>query len=491
MSPGLDRPPGTPGDYRNRAVKSSGWVSISVGVSKILDVVQTVALAKILTPEDFGQAAIAILIVAGAEVFSETGIEAVLVQKKNLDRKTLDTAWVLLLVRGLVTCALLLAVAKTVAGFFQNQASAAMIRVASAGLLVSGFTNVGLILLRRELDFKRDTIAQVFAAVSSAVFTILFALLLRNAWAIIAGFLIRRLFLVIVSYIVHPHRPRMQFCKQSMVQALNFGKYVFGTRVAMFLINKSDQAFIARLLGSSALGYYSLAYSISNFPANFAAQMVIPLNLSLYSRLQDDFHALRAAYLKITQLLTLLLFPAICLILILSKEIVLVVFGPKWLPMMPALRILSIYALVSVLGHAGGSILVAIGKPKLETLLVLLRLSVMAILLVPLTMHFGIAGTAAAVLAALAFAFIPSLIIYCRLIGISPKLWVLSLKAPAAGCIFMATVLICCKHLLNTIGWVSLLANLSIALFAYISVVLVLDKNLRKDLHSLTLDLMR
>jgi len=127
LSPGLDRLAGTPGDYRNRAVKSSGWVSISVGVSKILDVVQTVALATILTPEDFGQAAIAILVVAGAEVFSETGIEAVLVQKSDLDRKTLDTAWVLLLVRGLVACALILAIANTVAGFFQNQASAAMI----------------------------------------------------------------------------------------------------------------------------------------------------------------------------------------------------------------------------------------------------------------------------------------------------------------------------------------------------------------------------
>jgi len=96
-----------------------------------------------------------------------------------------------------------------------------------------------------------------------------------------------------------------------MFQALNFGKYVFGTRVALFLISKGDQALIAKLLGSAALGYYSLAYSISNFPANFAAQMVIPLNLPLYSRLQDDLHTLRATYLKITQLLTLLLLPAI------------------------------------------------------------------------------------------------------------------------------------------------------------------------------------
>jgi len=79
---------------------------------------------------------------------------------------------------------------------------------------VSGFTNVGLILLRRELDFKRDTIAQIFAAVSSAVFTILFALLLRNAWAIIIGFLIRRLFLVIVSYIVTLTAPACSFANK-------------------------------------------------------------------------------------------------------------------------------------------------------------------------------------------------------------------------------------------------------------------------------------
>jgi len=79
-----------------------------------------------------------------------------------------------------------------------------------------------------------------------------------------------------------------------------------------------------------------------------------------------------------------------------AGDFIKVVYGSKWLPAVAALQVLCFYGLNrSLLGTTEQLYLVA-GKPKVRTKLNLLQLVLMLALMYPLTMRYGISGTAIA-----------------------------------------------------------------------------------------------
>jgi O-antigen/teichoic acid export membrane protein len=141
----------------------------------------------------------------------------------------------------------------------------------------------------------------------------------------------------------------------------------------------------------------------------------------VYAKLQDELVRLREAYLRIIQLIAFLSFPLAVLIFSLSPDFTRIFLGKKWMPMVPAMKVLALAGLFRALGATGGPVFYGLGKPKLETQINALRLVVMASLLYPLSIKWGIVGTAAAVLCSIALATVGLFAISQRLTGCRPS----------------------------------------------------------------------
>ncbi len=483
----LSEPPEARKSLKGRAVRSGAWIFSSMGLVKLFNIIQTVILMRILLPEDFGRAAIALIIVHAAQVFSETGGESLLVQNKKVDRNILDTTWTIFIVRGFFIFALLFLISPIIADFFENRVTSSMIRVAATIFLVGGFNNVGTILLKRELYFRKLVLAQIVVTVLETFVVIMLAVILRSAWAIIGGHLMRGIFALIISYIIHPYRPSLYWGKNIAKRLFHFGKYILGSGVVSFFIDKGGDALVGKLLGSSQVGFYTLSYSISNLPATYLKNSLFRLTFPLYSRLQDKVLALREAYFKTFRIVRLLAFPAATILFVLAKEIIMTVFGEKWLPMLPALKILCIYGLLRSLLASGGSILVALGKPRIETAISAFQLAVMGILIYPLTSHYGILGTAIATLAGLGIVFFPGMVIRCHSIGLPFRRWLATLLVPVLASFAMALSIFALRVPLSEPGWFPLAAMAATGIISYSIVVLVLERNIVKEIYDILL----
>jgi O-antigen/teichoic acid export membrane protein len=183
-------------------------------------------------------------------------------------------------------------------------------------------------------------------------------------------------------------------------ELFGFGKWVLGSSILMFLIIQGDDIFVGKLLGVTALGFYQLAYRISNMPATEITHIISRVTFPVYSKLQDDIPKLREAYLKVLQFTAFLSFPIAGLIFVLAPDFTKIFLGEKWMPMVPAMQVLVFWGLIRSIGATTGPIIYAAGKPKILTRYQLFQLITLIILIYPLTVSWGILGTSLTVLLA-------------------------------------------------------------------------------------------
>lgn len=393
-------PPAGGGDQRllALAVRSLGWTFLARAASESARLLRFVVLARLLAPLDFGLMAIGMFALGCIETFTETGFNAALVQKQGDVRPYLDTAFTVQAVRGLLLGALLAAASPWVAAFFHVTGAAPVIAALGAIIFLKGLANPATVLLTRELDFRKVFFWNLSEVLVTLVAAIVLAIQLGSVWALVFSVLAGQAAKTAVSYYVHPYRPRFRFDRGKAGRLAAFGKWVFGTNVLVFFSLQGDNAFVARFLGAAALGYYNMAFRLAELPRTLLTEIVAQPAYALFSRLQADTEALRRAYFRAFRVLFVLALLMGTGIYVSAPLIVLLALGQKWLPIVPALRVLVIAACIRSLVAFGGWLFYSSGRPQLTFALNLSRLVGMLAVIYPLARAYGITGVAWSVL---------------------------------------------------------------------------------------------
>jgi O-antigen/teichoic acid export membrane protein len=392
------------GSLTGRAFAGSFWLFALRGAYEVFYLIRIVIIARILAPRDFGLLGIALLVVGTVETFSTTGFHDALIQRKETSKAELDIAWSLMIIRGAVLFLILYFSAPLAAGFFREPNSVLIIRVIAFTSLLQGFNNVGIVLFRKELEFYKQFLYQFVGVVADFVVSVSLAFILRNVWALVFGLVVGQLARCAMSYVLCSYRPSFRLQRKRARELFHFGKWVLGSTILLFLILQGDGFFVGKFLGVTLLGLYQMANRISNTPATELTHIISQVAFPVYAKLQDESVRLREAYLRIIQLIAFLSFPLAAFIFSLSPDFTKIFLGEKWMPMVPAMKVLAVAGLFRALGATGGPVFYGLGKPKLDTQINALRLVVMATLLYPLSIRWGIVGTAAAVLCSVVLA---------------------------------------------------------------------------------------
>lgn len=380
-----------------RSIKGSGWVfSLNIG-QQLLSLVTLVVLARILFPSDFGLVGIATLTIAMLNVFTETGFGMALIQKREDIRSFLNSAWTLSLVRGVIIFIFLILIAPLVAFFFNAPAVTPILQVLAFTVVLQGLTNIGVIAFQKELEFDKQFIFQFTGSLAVFVSTISAAFILRSVWALVIGALVGSAVTLLMSYVLHPYRPRLDFDRSRIGELWGFGKWVFASTIIIYFLMNGDNLFVGRFFGVASLGFYQIAYTISNLPATQITHVVSNVAFPAYSKLQHDLKALRSAYLRGLQLTAALSIPLGVGIFVLAPEFVTVFLGQRWMPMVLPLQILCLFGVLRSILAASGPVFYSLGRPDIEAKVPALQLLVMILLIYPLAMKWDLAGVAATV----------------------------------------------------------------------------------------------
>jgi len=469
----------TPGGTLSQRVVKGGFLVFFLRiVNQGFSLIRLIILARILSPNDFGLMGIALLTMSILETFTQTGFQAALIQKKEDIKSYLDSAWTVLILRGFVLFVILYFIAPYAAVFFNTPEAKPIIRVIGFSILFQAFTNIGITYFKKELEFNKEFIYQFTGTLADFVVAVSAVLILKNVWALVFGLLAGNITRCFVSYLIHPYRPRLYFTLEKVKELFGFGKWILGTSIITFLFNQGDDAFLGKVLGVTFLGFYQMAYRIGQLPATEFAKVISQVTFPAYSKLQDNFFKLKEGFLKTLNITVIFMTPLTGGIFILAPDFTQIFLTEKWMPIIPALRILVIAGMIRALLTTGGALFQGKGVPMIDYKMNLIRLLTMIITIYPLTLFFGMSGVALAV-ALGDFASMPIWYIETvKITKISFEEYFKVLFPPFLGTVIMCIIIFLIKLTIeiNILNFVFLIM---LAIICYITVMYLLENLLK------------
>lgn len=407
MATGKCNTPSVASAYRDVA-RAVIWTIASRWGIRIIGVFSTMIMARLLTPEDFGIVAIVALVTGLIDNFSRLGISMLVIREQDTSREFHDTAWTMQILQSIFIAAVLVLLAPAIEAYFSEPRVVPVVYLVALTALTAAPVNIGMVLVRKELDFAKDFRFEIYKRLITLAATIPLAVLWRNYWAIAVGQFIAQLVSVAQSFAMHPYRPRL-----SLVRAkdyLRFARSVIPYNAAFFLTGKADVFVVGGISNSTGLGMYNVAADLSS---TFTREVVGTIGRGLlpnYAKLTASHERLVEVFLTVLGVTAILAMALGLGLAAVASDFVLVLLGEQWEDAAPIVFWLSIYGtIVCVLETLGGHILIVKGMERLSAVLMLCRLG----FLIPFIVIASIQGTLNAVAAACACSAAFALPIYC------------------------------------------------------------------------------
>jgi len=374
----------------------AAWMVLFKLLDKSVGLISTLLLARLLVPSDFGLVAMAMSVIALLEAFGAFGFDLALIQRPASTREHFDTAWTFNIITSLTIAAGLLALAVPVAHFYRQTDLAPIVCTLALACAIQGFENIGVVAFRKEMHFHKEFRYLLMRRLAAFAVTVTLAVWLRSYWALIAGTVTGRVAGVLLSYWLHPFRPRLSLAARG--DLFHFSRWVLVGNILVFLKERSSDFVIGRIAGPSALGIFNVSAEIANMPGT---ELVAPINRAVfpaYARLAHDRGALRAEYLSVMSVVALLAIPAIAGIAATAKLIVAVLLGPKWIEAQHILPVLAFFGITQVMQSNAYAAYLALGRPDLSARITTIHVCILFATLIVLTWWKGIIGAAIAYL---------------------------------------------------------------------------------------------
>ncbi len=379
-----------------RIANGAIWMLLFKFADRGLALISTLILVRLLSPSDFGIVGMAMAVIAIVELFTAFGFDTAIIRQKNANTGHYNTAWTFDVIFGGAVTAIMFIAAPYVADFYDEPEVATVIYILALMPLIGGLKNVGIVAFRKELDFKKEFNFQVAKKFFGFAVTIPLAFWLRNYWALVIGAVSARIFASIISYYMHPFRPWFSLVEAKSL--MGFSKWLLAGNLTNYIKERASTLVIGRYSGAADVGIYNVSYEIANIPTT---ELGAPINRALmpgFAKLQDDPEQLRTLYSASMAILALIAVPAAAGIFAVAHFMVPVMLGPQWSEAVPLIAILALNGAVLMLQASIWSLLVGADLPRYAFFANAVYAFILLILLIILTMNFGLVGAAYACL---------------------------------------------------------------------------------------------
>jgi len=384
----------SPGTLTRMALSGAFWTTLNTLITKSLGGVKTFILARLLSPADFGLIGLALVIVRTVNHFSYPGLYTALIQKEELGREDLEAGWWIHALRGASLFLLAFVLAGTIAEFYEEERLKLVLQLVSLTFLLEGLKSIGLVRLNRALDFRRLTWIDQVANVAGLVVAVVLAWRWQNVWALVAAHVVQLAVSTVMSYVIEPFLPRLKLNWSRAKQLMHFGKYVFAAGIFYVVILRGNEFVLGKVAGVEVYGYYALALSLVAMVSTPSVEAVTRVTFPIMSRLQGDRERLESAYLRVFRTTLLLTTPALLGLAIFGRDIIVLILGAKWMPMLSSLIWLCMFHWFHCLGLTLQSLYHAMGEVAWPAKLRFAQMVLYLVGIIPLVVHYGPAGAA-------------------------------------------------------------------------------------------------
>ncbi len=351
---------------------------------RLIGIASTLILARLLVPDDFGVIAMASLVIGLIDVLFDMGVHIALIQNRDATPAHYHTAWTLRLLQAISSMLIIIALAPLASDYFNESRLTVVLQVLSIGLVLAALENMGVISFQKEMRFGLDFRFIFSKRLAGFVVTIVAAFLLKSYWALVIGALSGRVVGIVLSYSLHPMRPRFTLEKFRDIFAVS--QWMLLKVVANYLNANLHQFFVGDRSSATTMGGYSLANQISAMPGT---ELLTPINRVLFPafvQAKHDMSELKRVFLLAQGVQTLVAIPFSVGLALLAREAVFILLGAPWLFIVPFVQVLALANIAQAISTSGDYVLFTLGEFGRQTMLTVFTLLTFiagALLLIP------------------------------------------------------------------------------------------------------------
>lgn len=375
-----------------RVTAGFGWVALCNYSNRLLGLVTTLLLAKLLVPADFGLVAIASMVLEMIQVLKDMGLSEAVIYNKREDRSAVDTAHTILV--GYSVCLFLVAaaMAPVTAHFYGNPTIVPIVLLMASTLVVNSLRSVPLTLARKNLDYAKLVIPDVVSVAVASAVSILMALAGFGVWSLVVKTVLHSALALVLLQFVLPYRPRFAFDRAAARELLQYGRFIVGASLLLVTLYNIDKFYVSRFAGVAALGLFVLAMRIAELPVQQFSFLVGNVMFPVFSKMERSGQGLRMVFLKTLKYTASATLPMAAGLSLFGPPLVRYFYGPEWDGLAVPLRMLALYAALRSLSSIICDLFKATGHPHLMQRGSAFRLASVGVLGVPALRLAGLPG---------------------------------------------------------------------------------------------------
>ncbi|MCB0253178.1 MAG: oligosaccharide flippase family protein [Anaerolineae bacterium] len=377
-----------------RSIASVGWNAGASVITITVLFVRSVLLARLLPVDVFGVYAGVGALIALTVVLPNFGMGAAFLHRAPETEDEERAAAVHFTLKLIFT--LLWAAAMIAWGLIftqgQTRTTLIVVTIATAGIQLAQTPDL---ILTRRVVHRRLALLQSATAISTTLVAVFLAWRGVTLWALLATDIVTLVVTLVMLYVWRPvWRPRLAWVPDVVRYYLRFGSKVVTSVGLLQALNNVDDLWTRYYLGTTAMGYYSRAYTFATYPRRVLAGPVNDVAGGTYAELKRDRRRLSQAFFRSNALLVRTGFFMGGVLALIAPELVMILLGEKWLPMLQAFRLMLVFTLLDPIKLTVGNLFVAVGQPELLIRTRLVQLAVLVIGLYTLGFRLGITGVA-------------------------------------------------------------------------------------------------
>jgi O-antigen/teichoic acid export membrane protein len=380
-------------NLRQRTISGLGWNAATQTLAKVLQFAVLIALARLVSPGDFGLIGMILVFTGFASSIADMGLGASIVQKQALSDGGLDSVfWLSIAIGGALT--IIFSLAAPLVSSFYGEPRLRLLTVAVAFNFILGSLNVvQYALLQKSLDFRSRFWIEAVAIAISGIIAVVLAVAGAGVWSLAGQSLCENATRTAMIWRLSSWRPRRTFDPAAVNELLRFGRHLIGFNIVVYCAQNFDKLAVGHQFGGSALGIYSLSDRLMRLPLTNVTAITGAVMFPALSKLQDNVESVKRAYLRANRMIALLTFPMMLGLSALAKPAILVIYGDNWRGAVEIVQLLCFAGLAQSVYNTASWIFLSCGRPD-----ILFRLGILSMLVrvtgVLIGMRWGLLGVA-------------------------------------------------------------------------------------------------
>ena len=347
---------------KKQVIGGIAWRGSADIIQQVLQIVFTIILARLLTRGDFGLVAMALIVNRFVLAMTSIGFGAAIIHSQDITKEQISAVFYIQLALNIVLTVAVYLAAGLAATFFEEPSLVPIIEMMALVIFLQTFQFPN-ILLRKRMEFKNFSIAQIVSMLVANIIAIIMAFYGYGVWSLVWRLIIQRIIYGVLSFYYGkwlPGKPEFKGVKP----LFNFGINMLGAHMVYFFAENMIGMLTGRFLGKEIMGLFNIAFNLAIVPASKIQSVLTSVLTPGFSKIQHHAEKFRANYTLALSYTSLIFIPFMVMLMAISQNLIPTFYGEEWQEAGGYLMVLSVVGLLRGLSHILRSAILSKGKSR-------------------------------------------------------------------------------------------------------------------------------